>query len=106
MWLEDQPHRGDWRNLRFRLGGPTNLHAAHPEFAIDAKREELSNLTVLPNPIASGLGGIAPASGSAAPRRAICSRRSTACTRFPNYRPATPYDTRSEDEAMRWLRND
>ena len=56
MWPVDQPHRGDWRSLRFRLGGPTNLRTVSPEFGIDAKREELSILTVLPNPIASGLG--------------------------------------------------
>ncbi len=56
MWPVDQPHRGDWRSLRFRLGGPTNLRTVSPEFGIDAKREELSILTVLPIPIASSLG--------------------------------------------------
>ena len=56
MWPVDQPHQGDWRNLRFRLGGPTNLRTGSPEFGIDAKREELSILTVLPIPIASSLG--------------------------------------------------
>ncbi len=33
-----------------------NLRTVSPEFGMDAKREELSILTVLPNPIASGLG--------------------------------------------------
>ncbi len=33
-----------------------NLRTVSPEFGIDAKREELSILTDLVNPIASGLG--------------------------------------------------
>ncbi len=56
MWLDDQSHREDWRSHRFHQGGPTNLRTVNPEFGIDATREELSILTVLPNPIASGLG--------------------------------------------------
>ncbi len=35
------------------LGGPANLRTVSLEFGIDAKREELSILTVLVNPIAS-----------------------------------------------------
>ncbi len=56
MWLDDQSHREEWWSLRFHKGGPTNLRTVSPEFGIDAKREELSILTVLSNPIASGLG--------------------------------------------------
>ncbi len=56
MCLDDQSHREDWRSHRFHQGGPTNLRTVNPEFGIDAKREELSILTDLPNPIASGLG--------------------------------------------------
>ncbi len=56
MWLDDQSHREEWWSLRFHQGGPTNLRTLSPEFGIDAKREELSILTVLPNPITSGLG--------------------------------------------------
>ncbi len=56
MWLVDQSHRGDWRSHRYHLGGPTNLRTVSPEFGIDAKREELSILTVVPTPMASGLG--------------------------------------------------
>ncbi len=56
MWLDEQSHREEWWSLRFHKGGPTNLRTLSPEFGIDAKREELSILTVLPNPIASGLG--------------------------------------------------
>ncbi len=56
MWLDDQSHREDWRSHRFHQGGPTNLRTVNIEFSIDAKREDLSILTDLPNPIASGLG--------------------------------------------------
>ncbi len=42
--------------LELHQGGPPNLRTMSPEFGIDAKREELSILTGLPNPIASGLG--------------------------------------------------
>ncbi len=42
--------------LELHQGGPTNLHTLNLEFGIDAKREELSILTGLPIPIASGLG--------------------------------------------------
>ncbi len=56
MWLDDQSHREEWKSHRFHQGGPTNLRTVNPEFGIDATREELSILTVLPNPIASGLG--------------------------------------------------
>ncbi len=56
MWLDDQSHREEWSSLRFHQGGPTNLRTLSPEFGIDAKRDELSILTVLPIPIASGPG--------------------------------------------------
>lgn len=56
MWLDDQSHREEWWSHRFHQGGPTNLRTLSPEFGIDAKREELSILTDLVNPIASGLG--------------------------------------------------
>ncbi len=42
--------------LELHKGGPTNLHTLSLEYGIDAKWEELSILTGLPNPIASGLG--------------------------------------------------
>jgi hypothetical protein len=42
--------------LELHQGGPPNLRTMSPEFGIDAKREELSILTGLPNPIASGFG--------------------------------------------------
>ncbi len=56
MWLDDQSHREEWSSLRFHEGGPANLRTLSPEFGIDAKREELSILTELANPIASCLG--------------------------------------------------
>ncbi len=43
-------------SFELHQGGPPNLRTVSPEFGIDAKREELSILTGLPNPIASGLG--------------------------------------------------
>ena len=41
--------------LSFTREDRLNLHTVSLEFSIDAKREELSILTDLPNPIASGL---------------------------------------------------
>ncbi len=56
MWLDDQSHRGNGGAFELHQGGPTNFRIVSPKFNIEAKREELSVLTDLPNPIASGLG--------------------------------------------------